>query len=61
MMRNSDLQFPATVLEMKRAGERWRAASDPETQRTLVEVLTMPFGSHYRDSVRTCNPMQGAV
>jgi hypothetical protein len=27
------LQSPATVLEMKRAGERWRAASDPRHTR----------------------------
>jgi hypothetical protein len=58
---NTDLQFPAVVLEMKRATRCYQHARSPETQRTLVEVLTMPFGSHYRDSVRTCNPMQGAV
>jgi hypothetical protein len=44
------LQSPATVLEMKRAGERWRAASDPSTVNLSRRSETMPDAWDYTDS-----------
>jgi len=58
---NTDLQVPATVLEMKRAGERWRAASDPEHREPFTEVLTMPVDGHYTDSGCLRNPVTGGA
>jgi hypothetical protein len=58
---NTDLQFPATVLEMKRAGERWRAASDPDHREPVKEVRTMADISPYTDSARLRNPACGGA
>jgi hypothetical protein len=44
------LQFPATVLEMKRAGRRANVTPDPEHREPFTEVLTMPVDGHYTDS-----------
>jgi hypothetical protein len=58
---NTDLQFPATVLEMKRAGRRANATPDPEHREPEREVLTMPVDGHYTDSGCLRNPVTGGA
>jgi hypothetical protein len=56
---NTDLQFPATVLEMKRAGRRANATPDPETRTAMWEPVTMSFLGQISDSARSRNPGDG--
>jgi len=49
---NTDLQFPATVLEMKRAGRRANVTPDPETRTAIQEPVTMSFVGPISDSAR---------
>jgi hypothetical protein len=58
---NTDLQFPATVLEMKRAGRRANVTPDPEHREPFTEVLTMPVNGQYNDSTPLRNPVPGVA
>jgi hypothetical protein len=55
------LQFPATVLEMKRATRCFQHARSPETHKAMEQPMSMSFPDFYPIPCAHCNPMQGAV